>query len=674
MKKLLITITLCICLSLCVCAANPGQFTDLDGHWAAASLEAAVQADVLRGMGENTLAPNAPVTVAQAVTMLDRILGLELAEAAPGELWYAPAMQAAEEAGLLLYADTLNPDKNLTRSQAFLLLANAFQLHTAQTACLDVFSDTASLTGPSAWSAAGLVDMGAAQGSGNQLRPQSAITRAEFVTLLHRLTGLQQDGGLLSVQTDTAFRLTGETLETGLFLSDAVRTINLQAITAEGPVILRSRALDSFRTSLVKAPRMVLAADADLTLASGTFDTIQIGQGDGNVTITGNRTPILEVFANNRTIHLQNTQLESLTILGSGNTILLSRDCQVDSLHILSCAQGNTVTVNCGAEFIQVSGDATTLKGAGKAQTLVIAAAESEVSLDAEERLEDNGLQAVSINLTGSNVAPGEPLVVTASISYGDAMEKTCKAQWYLDGQPVTGFSNAQFPLFDGAESTFRQELQFTRDMALNRTVALQLEYDNPITGESEICKAEITVKITNYEESYFVKRDKELAAQVSCHYVGDFTMDYDIDYSTEVKEAFVNVTGYSSQTEYLLWVNRHTQKVNIFTGSKGNWELLTTYRCASGAMSTPTPIGVTYVTYKQDAWYMGSYNVYWITRFYPNTGYAFHSRGYYANNPSVAMFPEIGYPMSAGCIRLYDDAAIWIHKNIPLNTTVVIY
>ena len=112
---------------------------------------------------------------------------------------------------------------------------------------------------------------------------------------------------------------------------------------------------------------------------------------------------------------------------------------------------------------------------------------------------------------------------------------------------------------------------------------------------------------------------------------------------------------------------------MNIFTGTQEEWTLLATYRCATGATYTPTPLGVTYVTYKQPAWYMGSYNVYWITRFYPNTGYAFHSRGYYPNS-DVAMMPEIGYPMSAGCIRLYDDAASWIYENIPLNTTVVIY
>lgn len=44
----------------------------------------------------------------------------------------------------------------------------------------------------------------------------------------------------------------------------------------------------------------------------------------------------------------------------------------------------------------------------------------------------------------------------------------------------------------------------------------------------------------------------------------------------------------------------------------------------------------------------MGSYNVYWITRFYPNTGYAFHSRGYYPNS-DVAMMPAINNLFESG-------------------------
>ena len=55
------------------------------------------------------------------------------------------------------------------------------------------------------------------------------------------------------------------------------------------------------------------------------------------------------------------------------------------------------------------------------------------------------------------------------------------------------------------------------------------------------------------------------------------------------------------------------------------------------------------------------------------NSGYAFHSRLYYPNS-SQLKDPSIGFPVSAGCIRMYDEDIQYIFDNIPLNTTVVVH
>ena len=97
------------------------------------------------------------------------------------------------------------------------------------------------------------------------------------------------------------------------------------------------------------------------------------------------------------------------------------------------------------------------------------------------------------------------------------------------------------------------------------------------------------------------------------------------------------------------------------------------TFRCATGAPSTPTPVGVTYVTYKQSAWVTDSYTCRPIVRFYPGTGYAFHSRLYYPNTNRVKD-ASMGFPVSHGCVRMEDIGIYWLYNNIPVNTTVVIY
>ena len=85
---------------------------------------------------------------------------------------------------------------------------------------------------------------------------------------------------------------------------------------------------------------------------------------------------------------------------------------------------------------------------------------------------------------------------------------------------------------------------------------------------------------MNNYSASYYDNLEKsalekEALATVSSRYRGNYTSSYDIDYSPEIKQAFVHAKGYSSRTGYLIWVSLATQKVNVFGGFKGNWDLM---------------------------------------------------------------------------------------------------
>lgn len=42
-------------------------------------------------------------------------------------------------------------------------------------------------------------------------------------------------------------------------------------------------------------------------------------------------------------------------------------------------------------------------------------------------------------------------------------------------------------------------------------------------------------------------------------------------------------VNNFSSETNYLIWVNLKSFKVNIFQGSKNNWNLIHSYICTIG-------------------------------------------------------------------------------------------
>ena len=147
----------------------------------------------------------------------------------------------------------------------------------------------------------------------------------------------------------------------------------------------------------------------------------------------------------------------------------------------------------------------------------------------------------------------------------------------------------------------------------------------------------------------------------------GNYTLAKDFD--NDDKVIWVNSRNYSSSTNYLIWVSLACQKVNVFTGSAGNWKLANVFPCATGAYSTPTPPGTYKISYKQSRW---QYNGYWcgpVTGFY--NGYAFHS--WLNTNSGGAYDHTMGRPVSHGCVRMKDPDAQFINK-LPYDTTVVIY
>ena len=141
-------------------------------------------------------------------------------------------------------------------------------------------------------------------------------------------------------------------------------------------------------------------------------------------------------------------------------------------------------------------------------------------------------------------------------------------------------------------------------------------------------------------------------------------------DYTTEQKEIFVNSQGYSSKTKYLIWLNTYTQRVNIFKGSKGEWKLIRNNTCATGAILTPTPPGIRSLYKKQRIHRYTNSHYDYLSKFQLEN--AFHTRVRY--NSGAFVESRLGRPLSHGCVRMKDNDAIYIYKNMPLDTTVVIY
>ena len=140
-------------------------------------------------------------------------------------------------------------------------------------------------------------------------------------------------------------------------------------------------------------------------------------------------------------------------------------------------------------------------------------------------------------------------------------------------------------------------------------------------------------------------------------------------DYNSNITN-LVNNNGYSSSTQFLIYVDTKSFKVNIFEGKKNSWSLVNSYLCTLGKSTTPTPKGTFQIGVK--GLYFGvekGYKCWYYTSFKGN--YLFHSIIY--NLDGSVRDGRLGMNLSNGCIRLAKVNAKNIYDNIPRGTKVII-
>ena len=148
-------------------------------------------------------------------------------------------------------------------------------------------------------------------------------------------------------------------------------------------------------------------------------------------------------------------------------------------------------------------------------------------------------------------------------------------------------------------------------------------------------------------------------------------------EYNREADDSYVegvtkivNDNGYSSATNFLIYVELDNFRVNVFKGSIGKWIFEKSFLCTIGKASTPTPKGTFKVGVK--GLYFGEnkgYKCWYYTSFKGN--YLFHSIIY--NLDGSVRDGRLGMALSDGCIRLTKVNAKWIWDNIPVNSKVII-
>lgn len=153
---------------------------------------------------------------------------------------------------------------------------------------------------------------------------------------------------------------------------------------------------------------------------------------------------------------------------------------------------------------------------------------------------------------------------------------------------------------------------------------------------------------------------------------IPDNTETITIPMSRKQMECYVNMTGYESDTEYLVWTDIGRQKTHIFKGKKGEWQWLWSILCTTGSNTSPTIRGLFKISDRGEWFYsdrLRSGAKYWV-RFHD--AYLFHSHIMDKNKDVIDT--TLGRRKSNGCVRMSVEDARWFYQQIPTGSTVLIH
>ena len=210
-KALSLILAFAMAVSLFTVGASAAEPTygDTAGHWAEASIERWSGYGIIQG-SNGKFDPNGQLTCAQLATILARLLKLPAAKDAgfsdnKADAWYYDAINRCAAAGILKGNGdgTVTPEAPITRERAMVMLARALGIEPLRNPDLTRYTDAAQVSAYAQGYVAALIEAGIVGGvTADRLAPQDNITRAATVTILDRAISTYADEAGETVKVD----------------------------------------------------------------------------------------------------------------------------------------------------------------------------------------------------------------------------------------------------------------------------------------------------------------------------------------------------------------------------------------------------------------------------------------------------------------------------------------
>lgn len=304
------------CISTTAIAA---EFTDINGHWAQENIAKWSDKGLIHGH-DGQFGPDRTITRGEMAIILDRLFGYQLMAdntfSDLPEAWYTEAILKNNEKGILLgYDNKVRPTDEVTRQEAAVMLAKAFNLTLTDRSA--TFTDGGTI-GP--WA---LPYVNAMQDAGyiggmtdGGFHPTKDITRAEVIAIVDRIVAAYYNesgtytgdvNGLVLVNTKDVV-LKGMTVTGDLIIAEGVADgdVTLDSATVKGQMHIYGGGENSVKLYNTKVGKVILAKKASKVrlYSDGNIQEIVVAQ-DAAVIIDGELSVDDILIQDNSTIEIR---------------------------------------------------------------------------------------------------------------------------------------------------------------------------------------------------------------------------------------------------------------------------------------------------------------------------------------------------------------------------------
>lgn len=399
-------------------ADNTSTFPDMPSDWSTQALQNAVNNGLLNGI-DGKIAAGENLTRAQMAAIVTRAFGTNgkanissFGDVNAGD-WFYDAMASSVLMGAFQGDGVnLNPNANITRQEAFTVLARLFTLSGGDQSVLSSYTDGAQVADWAKDSMASMVAAGYVKGSDNMLNPQSSITRAEFAQVMDNLVKTYFADSRLNVNANgnavlnKAGTLEGATISGDLIIGDgaAEGDVVLKNVTVSGRLLVRGGGTSTVTLgdNTTVGSIAVNKPTGAVRVKNNTQKTVNVNALSDNVVLTGDFNEV-NANASQGTVTLTGATVATMNVAGTSAKVVVSEKSTVETMNVQGSASGAAVSVQSGTNVktMNTAASKAVVTVNGTVNTMSVAGSDTTVKAEEGAKIEKITTSAAKTTVSG---------------------------------------------------------------------------------------------------------------------------------------------------------------------------------------------------------------------------------------------------------------------------------